>query len=122
GLEVNGATENYGIGPEHLNGVFAARLPITALRAAAGPGIELHEYLAPRDGRPMPSDEHANDVAHWQTRLLSRDGDAAASLGKARAPVVSAGAVALPRRELGFSNGLMVRVRDGDEIDAVEGR
>ena len=122
GLEVKGESENYGIEQEHLNGVFGARLRITALRAAHGPGIELLEYLAPRDGRPMPSDEHANDVAHWQTRLLSRDGDAAASLGKARAPLVSPGAVALPGRELGFSNGLMVRDPDGHVMEVVEAR
>src|SRR5439155_27365095 len=41
GLEVKGESENYGIEQEHLNGVFGARLRITALRAAHGPGIEL---------------------------------------------------------------------------------
>src|SRR5205823_3368792 len=122
GLEVKGESENYGIEQEHLNGVFGARLRSTALRAAHGPGIDLLGYRAPRDGRPMPSDEHANDVAHWQTRLLSRDGDAATSLGKARAPLVSPGAVALPGRELGFSNGLMVRDPDGHVMEVVEAR
>ena len=38
-----------------------------------GPGIELLEYLAPRDGRPAPADLRANDIAHWQT-TLSRSG------------------------------------------------
>src|SRR5258705_567885 len=105
GLAVVGGSENHGTEQEHLNGVFGARLHITALRAASGPGIELLEYLAPRDGRPIPPDERANDVAHWQTRLLSRDGDAAGSLGKARAPFVSPGTVALRGRELGFTQG-----------------
>jgi hypothetical protein len=36
------------------------------LRAATGPGIELLEYLAPRGGRPLPSDARANDLAHFQ--------------------------------------------------------
>jgi len=120
GLEVKGESENYGTEQEHLNGVFGARLRITALRAASGPGIELLEYLAPRDGRPIPPDERANDVAHWQTRLVSRDGDAAGSLGKARAPFVSPGAVALRGRELGFTQGFLVRDPDGHVLQIVK--
>ena len=47
--------------------MFASRVRITGLRAAAGPGIELLEYLAPADGLPFPADLRANDVAFWQT-------------------------------------------------------
>ncbi len=71
GMHVAGESENYGTEQEHLNNVFGARLRITALRGASGPGIELLEYLAPRDGRPFPSDEQANDVVHRQTVLLT---------------------------------------------------
>jgi catechol 2,3-dioxygenase-like lactoylglutathione lyase family enzyme len=70
GLRVAGESENYGTEQEHLNNVFGAHLRITGLRAAAGPGIEFLEYLAPRDGRPMPADLHANDLLHWQTALV----------------------------------------------------
>ena len=73
-----GESENYGTEQEHLNNVFGARLRITALRGATGPGIELLEYLTPRDGRPFPADEHANDIVHRETILLTRDADAAA--------------------------------------------
>src|SRR5947207_430923 len=69
GMRVAGESENYGTEQEHLNNVFGARLRITALRAAEGPGIELLEYLSPRDGRPYPNDLHANDLAFWETRL-----------------------------------------------------
>jgi catechol 2,3-dioxygenase-like lactoylglutathione lyase family enzyme len=75
GLRIAGESENYGTEQEHLNNVFGARLRITALRAAKGPGIELLEYLAPRDGRA--SDVRPNDVAYWQTRLVAPDVDAA---------------------------------------------
>src|SRR5262249_35026613 len=51
GFKVAGQGENYGPEQEHLNNVFGARLRITSVRAAAGPAIELLEYLAPRDGR-----------------------------------------------------------------------
>src|SRR5262249_28521237 len=67
GFRVTGESENYGTEQEHLNNVFGAHLRITSLRAAAGPGVELLEYLAPRDGRPFPADERANDLVHWQT-------------------------------------------------------
>ena len=66
GFRVAGASENYGPEQEHLNGVFGAHLRITALRAAAGPGIELLEYVAPRGGRPPPSDARPEDLAHFQ--------------------------------------------------------
>jgi catechol 2,3-dioxygenase-like lactoylglutathione lyase family enzyme len=70
GLEVVGTSENHDIEQEHLNNVFGARLRITTLRASpTGLGIELLEYLAPRDGRPAPPDLRANDIAHWQTTV-----------------------------------------------------
>jgi catechol 2,3-dioxygenase-like lactoylglutathione lyase family enzyme len=70
-MTVAGESENYDTEQEHLNNVFGARLRITALRAADGPGIELLEYLAPRDGHPSPPDLRANDIAHWQTTLIT---------------------------------------------------
>jgi len=73
GMRVAGQSENYGTEQEHLNNVFGAHLRITGLRAPAGPGVELLEYLAPRDGRPAPADLHANDLAHWQTLLRTAD-------------------------------------------------
>jgi catechol 2,3-dioxygenase-like lactoylglutathione lyase family enzyme len=71
GMAVAGESENYDTEQEHLNNVFGARLRITTLRAAEGPGIELLEYLAPRDGRQAPLDLKANDIAHWQTTLIT---------------------------------------------------
>lgn len=72
GMRIAGTSENYGDEQEHLNNVFGARLRITSLRAAHGPGIELLEYLSPRTGRRIPEDAHANDLAHWET-LVNQD-------------------------------------------------
>jgi catechol 2,3-dioxygenase-like lactoylglutathione lyase family enzyme len=69
GMKVVGESENYGPEQERLNNVFGARLRITSLKGASGPGVEFLEYLAPRDGRPYPPEEKANDLIHWQTRL-----------------------------------------------------
>lgn len=71
GLRIAGTSENYGTEQEHLNNVFGARLRITTLRAASGPGIELLEYLAPRDGRPIPADSRASDLWHWHVNASS---------------------------------------------------
>ena len=76
GLRVAGESENYETEQEHLNNVFGARLQITGLRAASGPGIEFLEYLTLRDGRPTPVDIRANDIMHWQTALITRDAEA----------------------------------------------
>ena len=73
GLRVAGESENYGTEQEHLNNVAGAHLRITGLRAASGPGVELLEYLTPRDGRPAPADLRANDLSHWQTVLRASD-------------------------------------------------
>jgi catechol 2,3-dioxygenase-like lactoylglutathione lyase family enzyme len=78
GMRLVGASENYGTEQEHLNNVFGAYLRITALRAESGPGVELLEYLSPRDGSSFPADEHANDVVHRQTLVFTNDAGAAA--------------------------------------------
>jgi catechol 2,3-dioxygenase-like lactoylglutathione lyase family enzyme len=67
GLTVAGGSENSGPEQERLNAVFGARLRITTLKAEAGPGVELLEYLAPHDGRASPIDQRANDLAHTRT-------------------------------------------------------
>ena len=114
GLVVAGESENHGTEQEQLNNVFGARLRITTLRAPAGPGIELLEYLAPRDGRPFPPDSRANDLVHWQTTLVVGDlSGTAERLRAARAPLVSPGPVRLPDAALGFGSGLTVRDPDG---------
>ena len=69
GLRVVGTSENHGPEQERLNAVGGARLRITTLRAADGPGIELLEYLAPRTGRSLPADARLNDLVAWRTLL-----------------------------------------------------
>ncbi len=121
GMRVAGESENYGTEQEHLNNVFGAHLRITALRAATGPGIELLEYLAPRDGRSFPSDEHSNDVVHRHTILLTHQAAAAArDLQAHKTNFVSSGVVANRIEQLGFSKALIVRDPDGHAIEIEE--
>jgi len=113
-MKVAGESENYDLEQEHLNNVFGARLRITALRAANGPGIELLEYLAPRDGRPAPLDLHANDIAHWQTTLVTPAPERAVDFVRRRLfTLVSPGTITLPSSTLGFRSGVLVRDPDG---------
>ena len=120
-MEVAGESENYGPEQERLNNVFGARLHITALRAASGPGIEFLEYLAPRGGRPFPPEEKANDLIHWQTRFLGMSADdAAQTLRNSRSDFVSPGAVELRDGKAGFRKAVSVRDPDGHTVQIVE--
>lgn len=120
GMRVAGESENHGIEQERLNNVFGARLRITALRAEHGPGIEFLEYLAPRDGRPAPADQRANDLWHWQTRLVSPQiSQLADKLRAGRYRFVSTGVVSLPANELNVKQSFIVRDPDGHAMQIV---
>lgn len=121
GMRIAGESENHGPEQERLNNVFGARLRITALRAARGPGIELLEYLSPRDGRPYPPDAKANDLLHWQTTLTITDVAAGVTaLGRAGVSLVSPGTVTLRDRRLGFACGVLVRDPDGHAMRLIQ--
>ncbi len=117
GMRIAGTSENYGTEQEHLNNVFGARLRITSLRAAVGPGIEFLEYLAPSDGRATPADTRSNDLWSWRTRLALRDpGAAVDDLRRAGCRLVSPGAVVVPGNDAWAGAGLMVRDPDGHAL------
>ncbi len=117
GLRVAGASENWGTEQEHLNNVFGAHLRITTLRANSGPGVELLEYLAPRDGRPFPADARANDLIHWHTTVLTADlAGASAALRSGRASFISPVAVTLSDPRLGYARALLARDPDGHAV------
>jgi catechol 2,3-dioxygenase-like lactoylglutathione lyase family enzyme len=121
GMRVAGASENYGPEQERLNNVFGARLRITALRAQAGPGVELLEYLAPANGRPYPPDARPNDLLHWHTRFLGiNTAEAARDLRKNRFAFVSTGVVEMPDGSAGFRKSIQVRDPDGHAVQIVE--
>jgi 6-phosphofructokinase 2 len=62
--------QNWGIEQDRLSRVPGAHLRITTLRGAAGPGVELLQYLMPHDGRPIPADTMAGDL--WAEKIVFR--------------------------------------------------
>ncbi len=117
GLRVAGAGENYGIEQERLNNVVGARLRITTLRPVRGPGIELLEYLSPRDGRPAPSDSRPNDLWHWHVRLRCRDtADVENVAAQGNLTKESPGPVRLPEISSRNASALLRRDPDGHAI------
>ncbi len=114
GLSIAGGSENHGPEQERLNDVPGARLRITTLRAAEGPAIELLEYLAPRDGRPYPSDTRGNDLVRWHTLLVTTDAESvAAKLGASSATAARPTFVSIANPSLGFGRGLATEDPDG---------
>jgi len=119
GLRVAGESTNYGPEQERLNSVFGARLRITGLKAAKGPGIEFLEYLAPRNGRQAAGIQ-PNDLAHWETTVTTADENLALErFVKQRVMLVSP-SVALLGRPLEFAKGLLVQDPDGHAVKVVQ--
>jgi catechol 2,3-dioxygenase-like lactoylglutathione lyase family enzyme len=117
GLRVAGTSDNHGPEQERLNSVFAAHLRITTLRAAGGPGVELLEYLTPRDGRPAPVDARTNDLSHWESTLLVGDADAVARATRGSACGMLSPSLGLPAEPaLGFARALRLRDPDGHAL------
>ena len=123
GMKVVGESENYEVEQEHLNNVFGARLRITTLHAPVGPGIELLEYLAPRDGRPAPRDLKANDIVHWQTTVIASNPDALfGSLRTHLFSLVSPRLATVDEAALELKQAALVRDLDGHGIRIASAR
>ena len=126
GFHVAGTSDNFGTEQEHLNNVFGAHLRITSLHAQSGPGVELLEYLTPRDGRPIPSDLRPTDLAWWQIILLT---ETKASARSSTGWITTAFAdvsepelkpVSLPSNELGFGRALIISDPDGHHVELTQ--
>ena len=117
GMKVAGTSENYGPEQAALNHVADARLRITTLRAATGPGIELLEYRQPRTGRPYPAEAGSNDLLGWQTACVSSQAETLAErLRSEKTPVVSRNPEHSTPSQSVTAGDLLVRDPDGHLI------
>jgi len=121
GLKVVGESVNHGIEQEYLNLVPRSSVQITGLRAPRGPGIELLEYLWPRDGRPYPEDAIPNDLLYWQVTLQIDDPkDLYGRLLSNKARFISPSFVEVESPGLSGKKALLVRDPDGHAIMLLE--
>ena len=121
GLEVAGASENYGPEQEHLNNVEGARLQITGLKAEQGMGIELLEYLEPDNSRSLPENTTPKDLIHWETTLVVADISLAAKkISQAGWQIISPAIVNIDEPTLGFTRAFLVRDPDGHVLRIVQ--
>ena len=121
GMTVAGESENYGPEQERLNNVFGARLRITGLKAEAGPGIELLEYLAPSNGLQYPVSTKMNDLWSWRTRLVVDSADESMRAAKAsNVDFISPGSVDIVDDEIGIDRGVTVAGPFGHRMILVE--
>jgi catechol 2,3-dioxygenase-like lactoylglutathione lyase family enzyme len=118
GLRVAGESTNYGPEQERLNAVFGARLRISGLRAAAGPGVEFLEYLSPRNGRPALGIQ-SNDVAHWETTVTTPSTDRAFETLRHGMWLISPSVVTVQTQGVAAPS-LLVRDPDGHAVKVVE--
>lgn len=73
GLSLQAESKNVGPEQENLSGVPGAVVRVSSLKAKAGPGVELLEYLSPPDGRSRPANTQPNDLWAWQIALAVAD-------------------------------------------------
>lgn len=117
GIERKGDSHNKGTEQEHLNNVEGASLHITGLRTAAGPGLELLQYLVPGSGKPYPADTRADDIWQWQTTLMADNVDALyAKIKLANINITSKGLVEMTSKNGKSRKAFMVRDSDGHAI------
>jgi catechol 2,3-dioxygenase-like lactoylglutathione lyase family enzyme len=113
GMEVVGRSENFGAEQERLNRVRGCRVRITTLAAESGLKIELLDYVTPTDGRPMPTDERANDLVHWETAVRVSDiAGAIDAVHRAGRELVSVD-ITNVRSRVGPARGFLARDPDG---------
>lgn len=122
GLKISGVSLNTGITQEQLDGVFNARVLVTAVAPeTVPPHIEFLQYETPPGGRPIPIDTTSVDLWHWQTSLVVDDIDAAAKgLRAAGVRFITPDVVTLQNPTLGFSRAIMVLDPDGHAMRLVQ--
>jgi catechol 2,3-dioxygenase-like lactoylglutathione lyase family enzyme len=121
GFTVAGASLNFGVEQEALSGVPGARVAITALRNAGGPGVEFLSYLAPRDGRPALADSTPCDLWHWEITIAVPALEAAlAALTPLQVTQSSSAIAEFPEGMLGYRRAILVRDPDGHALRLVE--
>lgn len=122
GMQIAGESLNIGPTQNNLDGLFGARVRVTAVAPeTAPPHVEFLQYVTPPGARPMPIDSRADDLWHWQTSLVVDDVDATAErLRAAGVRFVSPEVTTVSQPSLGFTKAVMVLDPDGHAMRLVQ--
>jgi catechol 2,3-dioxygenase-like lactoylglutathione lyase family enzyme len=123
GLRLGGDGVNSGPEQDHLDGLSGTQVHITSHRCPQGAGVECLNYVQPGGGRPLPADQSAADLAHWQIRLAVSDLEAIASnlehYGGSLVYPQIVDLTAVEAEALGFSQAMQIRDPDGHQLQVV---
>ncbi len=121
GMALQQESENYGIEQEQLSGIPNVKVRISSLKATAGIGIELLEYLQPTDGRSIPADTQFNDIWCSQTTISVADGiDTVQYLKSANFVLIAAEVSSGTNSALEFDRQFLICDPDGHTIRLVD--
>jgi catechol 2,3-dioxygenase-like lactoylglutathione lyase family enzyme len=120
GVNYQGESLNFGTEQEHLNNVEGAKLHISGNKAPEGMGVEFLEYQNPKNGRPYPEDEKADDLIHWETIMTTHDAEGLFRKLKSKVVFVSKGVIEFPSTGYGYKKGFYVRDPDGHVVGIFE--
>jgi catechol 2,3-dioxygenase-like lactoylglutathione lyase family enzyme len=121
GFAVAGTSYNFGSEQEALSGVPGARVAITGLSAAGGPGVEFLSYRAPTGGRAAIADTTACDLWHWEITIAVPSVERALKVLEAHGVRrASAGIATFADETLGYRRAVLVRDVDGHTLRLVE--
>lgn len=121
GVKYQGESFNFGMEQEHLNNVEGASLHISANKAPDGVGVEFLEYLNPKNGRPYPQDERADDLIHWETIMITNDAISLyQKMKEQNVTFISKKVVNIPQNQYGYKKGFYARDPDGHVVGVFE--
>ncbi len=123
GLSAGGDGVNSGPEQDGLDGLSGTRVHITGHRCPTGAGVECLDYREPTGGRPMPTDQGIQDLAHWQLRLRVADLEAIATQIEAfGGRLISPGIVELGHQAglIGATRALQLADPDGHQLQLLQ--
>ena len=121
GMELKQVSENFGSEQEQLSGIADVKVRISSLSTPAGVGIELLEYLEPKNGRSIPTDTESNDLWCSQIKIVVTEAlDTVQQLTAAQFPLVSTEVSLSTTSALEFDRQFLVKDPDGHVIRLVD--
>jgi catechol 2,3-dioxygenase-like lactoylglutathione lyase family enzyme len=114
GMELQQQSENFGSEQQNLSGISDVKVKISSLKASAGLGIELLEYVEP--GRPIPTNTRANDLWCCRTVVTLQESDSKSQQLKVTRSPLDSNPTTL---DLGYRQSYLIQDPDGHIINPI---